>query len=103
MSQDSQHEENNPEMTLEEKMEYENYLVEQAFENTYRVVTNRSSFEDLMTKQDRYGIKAIMIFDPSEDPDEALYDDLICYYEGLEEYERCGELLGIKNKVFKDV
>tara|TARA_Y100001938_G_scaffold130514_1_gene186560 strand:- start:3426 stop:3734 length:309 start_codon:yes stop_codon:yes gene_type:complete len=92
-----------PEMSIEEKMEYENYIVEQAFENSYLILTKKNSFEDLLGKQTKYGIKAIMIYNPEEDPDEDVYDDMIHYYEDLEEYERCAELLSIKQKIFNDV
>lgn len=89
-------------MTIEEKMEYENYIVEQAFENSYLVLTRQSTFEDLLDRKTKYGIKAIMIYDPTEGPDEDIYDDMIGYYEDLEEYERCAELLKVKNKMLKD-
>ena len=89
-------------MSLGEKLEYENYIVEQAFENSYQVLTNRSSFEEIMDRKTKYGVKAIMIYDPSEDPDENIYNDMIHYYEDLEEYERCAELLKVKNKMLDD-
>tara|TARA_R100001129_G_scaffold186601_1_gene179142 strand:+ start:2311 stop:2616 length:306 start_codon:yes stop_codon:yes gene_type:complete len=98
-----ENEDHNSDMTIEEKMEYENYIVDQAFENSYQVLTSRSTFEDLLDKKTKYGVKAIMIYDPTEDPDEDIYDDIIYYYEDLEEYERCAELLSIKNKIFEDV
>ena len=98
-----ENEDHNSDMTIEEKMEYENYIVDQAFENSYQVLTSRSTFEDLLDKKTKYGVKAIMIYDPTEDPDEDIYDDIIVYYEDLEEYERCAELLSIKNKIFEDV
>jgi len=89
-------------MSIGEKMEYENYIVDQAFENSYQVLTSRSTFEDLLDKKTKYGVKAIMIYDPSQDPDEDVYDDIIVYYEELEEYERCAELLKIKNEMLND-
>ena len=98
-----ENEDHNSDMTIEEKMEYENYIVDQAFENSYQVLTSKSTFEDLLDKKTKYGVKAIMIYDPTEDPDEDIYDDIIYYYEDLEEYERCAELLSIKQKVFEDV
>jgi hypothetical protein len=89
-------------MSIGEKMEYENYLVDQAFENSYQVLTSRSTFEDLLDKKTKYGVKAIMIYDPTEGPDEDIYDDMIHYYQDLEEYERCAELLKIKNEMLND-
>ncbi len=89
-------------MSIGEKLEYENYLVEQAFENSYLILTKRNSFEDLLEKKTEYGIKAIMIYDPTEGPDEDVYDDMIYYYEDLEEYEKCAELLKIKKEMLDE-
>tara|TARA_R100001163_G_C5047070_1_gene184270 strand:- start:756 stop:1061 length:306 start_codon:yes stop_codon:yes gene_type:complete len=89
-------------MSIGEKLEYENYLVEQAFENSYLILTKKNSFEDLLEKKTEYGIKAIMIYDPAEGPDENVYDDMIYYYEDLEEYERCAELLSIKKEMLDE-
>jgi hypothetical protein len=89
-------------MSIGEKLEYENYLVEQAFENSYLILTKRNSFEDLLEKKTEYGIKAIMIYDPAEGPDEDVYDDMIYYYEDLEEYEKCAELLKIKKEMLDE-
>jgi hypothetical protein len=103
MSEDSYNEDPSEKMSLEEKMEYENYIVEQAFENSYKVLTRKASFEDLLDVNEKYGIKAIMIYDPHSGADEDIYNDVIYYYEELEEYEKCAELLKIKKKVFKNV
>ena len=85
MSKDPFNEESSEKMSLEEKIEYENYIVEQAFENSYMVLTKKASFEDLL------------------DVNEDVYNDTIYYYEDLEEYEKCAELLKIKNKIFNNV
>ena len=74
-----------------------------AFENSYKVLTKKTTFEKLMDTKDKFGIKAIMIYDPSEEPNEDVWDDVIYYYEDLEEYERCAELLKLKNKIFDNV
>jgi|TARA_R100000781_G_C4069058_1_gene123834 hypothetical protein len=103
MSKDPFNEESSEKMSLEEKIEYENYIVEQAFENSYMVLTKKASFEDLLDVNDKYGLKAIMIYNPSDEPDEDVYNDTIYYYEDLEEYEKCAELLKIKNKIFNNV
>ena len=103
MSEDPYNEDPSEKMSLEEKAEYENYIVEQAFENSYKVLTRKASFEDLLDLKQEYGVKAVMIFNPADDADEDVYNDLIYYYEDLEQYERCAELLKIKRKVFENV
>tara|TARA_R110001583_G_scaffold749_5_gene6889 strand:+ start:4673 stop:4984 length:312 start_codon:yes stop_codon:yes gene_type:complete len=103
MSEDSHNEDPSEKMSLEEKVEYENYIVEQAFENSYRVLTKKVSFEDLLDAKEKYGVKGIMIFDPNDDLDQDVYDDIIYYYEDLEDYEKCAELLKEKQKIFENV
>ncbi len=44
-----------------------------------------------------------MIYDPHSGANEDIYNDVIFYYEELEEYEKCAELLKIKKKIFKNV
>jgi hypothetical protein len=41
--------------------------------------------------------------DPGEEPDDDLYDDMIDHFEYYEEYEKCAELLKLKNKELKNV
>ena len=101
--QENPENENLPELSEEEKYHYEQMIIEKAFENSYQVLTKKTTFEKLMTRKEKYGMRAILIYDPSEDPDELIYDDMIHYFEDLEEYERCAELLSIKNKMFKNV
>ena len=48
-------------------------------------------------------MKAMLMYDPSEEPDKDLFDDMIYYFEDNEDYEKCAELLKLKNKTFKDV
>ena len=60
------------------------------------VLTKKASFEDLLDVNDKYGLKAIMIYNPSDEPDEDVYNDTIYYYEDLEEYEKCSELKKLK-------
>ena len=103
MSEDPYNEDPSEKMSLEEKAEYENYIVEQAFENSYKVLTRKTSFEDLLDVNEKYGIKAVMIFDPHSGADEDVYNDVIHYYEDLDEYEKCAELLKVKKKVFENV
>jgi|TARA_R110000765_G_scaffold398858_1_gene493341 hypothetical protein len=92
-----------PEMSDSEKYEVEQMMIDRAFDNSYLVLTNKASMEDLLEEKSKFGMKGIMMFNPGEEPDEDLFDDVIYYYEDLEEYERCAELLKIKNKKFKYV
>ena len=101
--QENPENENLSDLSEEEKYHYEQMIIEKAFENSYKVLTNKTTFEDLMAKKEKYGLRAILIYDPSEDPDEFVFDDAIDYFEELEEYEKCAELLKLKNKKFENV
>jgi|TARA_R100000081_G_C4736217_1_gene126250 hypothetical protein len=92
-----------PEMSESEKYEVEQMMIDKAFDNSYLVLTNKATIEELLERKSKYGMKGIMMFDPGDEPDEDLFDDVIYYYEDLEEYERCAELLKIKKKKFKNV
>ena len=92
-----------PEMSESEKYEVEQILIEKAFDNSYLVLTNKTTVEELLEKTSKFGMKAVTMLYPGEEPDEDLYDDIIYYYEDLEEYERCAELLKVKKKKFKNV
>ena len=92
-----------PEMSEQEKYEVEQMLIEKAFENSYLILTNKTTMDKLMEKKSKFGMKAMLMYDPSEEPDEDLFDDMIYHFEDFEDYEKCAELLKLKNKMFKDV
>jgi hypothetical protein len=103
MNDKENNEDNLPELSEAEKYEMEQMMIEKAFDNSYLVLTKKTTFEELFEKKSKFGMRAVMMFDPGEEPDEDLFDDVIYYYEDLEEYERCAELLKIKKKKFKNV
>ena len=92
-----------PEMSETEKYEVEQMLIEKAFENSYLILTNKTTMDVLMEKKSKFGIKAMLMHDPSEKIDEDLFDDMIDHFEHYEDYEKCAELLKLKNKKFKNV
>ena len=81
-----------PELSESEKYEMEQRMIEKAFENSYKVITKRITFEDLMDTKTKFGQRAILIYDPSEGWDDLVLEDLIDYFEEYEEYEKCAEL-----------
>ncbi len=64
--------------------------------NTYGVLTNRCSVEDIL---DQYkGVDAMFYGNPYE-IECADIDEVINFYENTEEYEKCAELLQVKNNI----
>jgi hypothetical protein len=92
-----------PELSESDKYEVEQIMIERAFENSYMILTKKTTFEKLLEVKSKFGMRAITMHDPSEEPDEDLYDDMIYYFEDNENYERCAELLKLKNKKFENV
>tara|TARA_R110002051_G_scaffold101848_2_gene172976 strand:+ start:1061 stop:1357 length:297 start_codon:yes stop_codon:yes gene_type:complete len=81
-----------PELTESERIHMEQIMVEKAFENSYKVITKRKTFEELIDTKTSIGTRAILIYDPSEGYDEFTLEDMIDYFEEDEEYEKCAEL-----------
>ena len=81
-----------PELNEAEKIHMEQVMIEKAFENSFKVVTKRTTFEELMDVKTKFGQRAILIFDPSEGYDDLVLEDMIDYFEDIEEYEKCAEL-----------
>jgi|TARA_R110000772_G_scaffold42562_1_gene98763 hypothetical protein len=62
---------------------------------SYYVITNKVGYEQLLNRD----IKVTLIFDPTDEDENRseVFDELIEYFEGIEEYEKCAELLHSKN------
>ena len=67
--------------------------------NTYGVLTNRCSVEDIMEQYE--GIDAMFYGNPYDVTTEDI-DEVIDYFENTEEYEKCSELLSVKNDIIAD-
>ena len=89
------------ELTELEAWEIERKLMELAFENSYQVLTNQISFEELMSYNHKKGKSAILAHDPHEGVTSIEYSAILGYFEEREEYEKCAELqtcqAGVKN------
>ena len=62
--------------------------------NTYGVLTNKCSVEDILNQYE--GVDAMFYGNPHEMTVEDI-DEVIDFFENTEEYEKCSELLCIKN------
>ena len=67
--------------------------------NTYGVLTNRVSVEDIL---EMYAGEDAMFFgNPYEITTEDI-DEVISYFENTEEYEKCMQLVYVKNDIIAD-
>ena len=73
--------------------------IEIIMNNTYGVLTNRCSVEDILEQYE--GIDAMFYGNPYNITTEDI-DEIISFYENTEEYEKCSELLSIKNDIIAE-
>lgn len=83
------------ELNLEEEFE----ILAEAYRNAYLIITGKLDVQDLIERQTLNGGVLFIPFDPSApETIDLIIDDLIAFFEENEEYEKCKELLDIKNK-----
>ena len=67
--------------------------------NTYGVLTNRCSVEDIL---EQYTGEDAMFYGNPYNIELTDIDEIINFYENTEEYEKCSELLSIKNDIIAE-
>jgi len=98
-----------------EELEFDRLILRSAMENTYMILTGRATWDSLMDKAsmqpgsvDQH-IDVALLFDPMDDTYNPkfphlhndidvneLFESMIDYYVESEEYEKCAEILKIK-------
>ena len=98
-----------------EELEFDRLILRSAMENTYMILTGRATWDSLMDKAsmqpgsvDQH-IDVALLFDPMDDNYNPkfphlhnninvneLFESMIEYYVESEEYEKCAEILKIK-------
>ena len=75
-------------------------LYNRAMENAYKVITGKKSVKDLIEEFDEGKIKEIALpFDPSNHNGRSddIIDMVVEHYEALEDFEKCAELINLKD------
>ncbi len=80
-------------------------LFNQAMNNAYLLVTNRTSIDKLMDALDRGVGNVALPFNPKADDGKSdmIIDMLLEHFVSTEEYEKCSELMKIKNSIGKEI
>tara|TARA_R100000406_G_scaffold41247_1_gene27567 strand:- start:519 stop:758 length:240 start_codon:yes stop_codon:yes gene_type:complete len=73
---------------------YDHEILAEAMNYAYLIVTGKASFEDLVDKEDEIMLPYNILAE-----EDVNFEILIEYFEGEEEYEKCAELLNIKESV----
>lgn len=75
-------------------------ILGEAYENAYQILTGKVQVEEFLLQETESGKVVFLPFDPKEpDTIRLIIDDVIAYFEEGEEYEKCSELLDVKNKL----
>ena len=78
--------------SLEEEIE----ILDEAYRNAYRIAIGEMSIKQLLDKADEM---IFLPFDPSAPETFAMVvDDIIQYFADSEEYEKCAQLVKVKDK-----
>ena len=79
-------------------------MYDQAMNNAYDIITKKKTVDDIyLTFEDEDHDTYYLPFDPTNEDGRtpAIIDMVIEYYTSTEEYEKCAELLKIKNTCLK--
>jgi len=79
-------------LTEMEILMLEQELLAIAYENSYLLITDKTTFEDLLVTKHKSGNSAILAHDPHLDLDKGEVENIIDHFVDLEEYEKCQEL-----------
>lgn len=97
---DNSGEDNKNGLTEIEQMQLDAVMLDTAYNNSYLVLTNQITFEDLLTERFTKGGEAVMAFDPTEGPLQEELENMISYYIEEEAYEKCAKLQKLINKIY---
>lgn len=82
-----------------EGLEINSENVYKAFYNSYRLITHKINFGDLIVESEDDELPIFLVHDPDEKVDEKLISSVIKYFEKREEYEVCAELKNSMDKL----
>tara|TARA_R100001530_G_C4262689_1_gene140932 strand:- start:13 stop:324 length:312 start_codon:yes stop_codon:yes gene_type:complete len=91
--------EENEGMTLQQKLELEDLIVDSAFRNSFSIITGRRTLNEILELKSKNpkSMQAICAHQPGEEMDLDTLENMMSYFEGEEEYEKCAEIRDIIN------
>ena len=95
-------EEYDQELTEEERAQFERELLEKAYDNTYRMLTEKITLDELMSEEGILGLTALLAYDPKRGIRKHELEGTIDYYVDMEEYEKCAKLKKILNEKYPE-
>jgi|TARA_R110000787_G_scaffold32722_6_gene86469 hypothetical protein len=77
-------------------------ILADAFSNSYRILTNEMTFNDMLDDKFSENLTTVLAFDPEEGPMLYELENMLYYYADTEEYERCAKIRDIMHETFPD-
>jgi hypothetical protein len=90
-------------LTEMEQLQYDNILLEKAYNNSWLVLSGQVTFDELLVNEFKTGREAILSFDPESGPLDHELQNMIDYYVETEEYEKCAKLNKILEKTYPQI
>lgn len=90
---------------FEDELDFEADLeiLQEAYKNAYLIITGKIDIADFIIRQTNKNKIVFLPFDPkAPETIELIIDDIIAYFEEIEEYEKCNELLKFKERITDD-
>lgn len=87
-------------MSKIQQQELDDILLDQAYNNSWLILSGQITFEELLDHDLKSGKEVIMSFDPDNGPKEDELKNMILYYTDCEEYEKCAKLQEILNRIY---
>ena len=75
-------------------------ILADAFSNSYRILTNEMTFNDMLDDKLSENLTTVLAFDPEEGPRLYELENMLYYYIDTEEYERCARIRDIMHETF---
>jgi hypothetical protein len=85
-----------------EQMQLDAILLDTAYNNAWMILSGEITFEELISNQFKNGGEVIMAYDPEDGPTLVELENMIDFYIGEEEYERCANIRNIMHTKYPE-
>jgi len=82
--------------------ELDEIILDDAFNNSYRILMKELTFVDVLDNADDSARDAVLAFDPDAGPKLSDLENMISWFIETEEYEKCARLKVVMNNKYPD-
>ena len=94
------YEESDDPMQEIKQREIDELILADAFKNSYMILTQEISFDEMLDSKFKKSLSAVLAFDPEAGPLLYELENMIEFYIDSEEYERCSKIRDIMHEKF---